>query len=174
MTVLGIILARAGSKGLPDKCLRKLLGRPVIAYTFDHATAARRLTGVVFSTDSEPAKTFARDAGIEVIDRPAKLASDTATVDDAARHAVEAWEQRHQGTVDAVVLLYGNVPLRTADLIDRAIERLESERCRLGAERRTDLEAPPGLDSPPRRRSDAPVSPEQHLPAARSRTAFLS
>jgi N,N'-diacetyllegionaminate synthase len=97
MIVLGVILARAGSKGLPDKCVRDLLGRPVIAYTFDHALASRRLTAVVLSTDSVPAKMLARAAGIEVIDRPDELAVDTATVDAAARHAVEVWEARHGG-----------------------------------------------------------------------------
>jgi len=136
MTVLGVILARAGSKGLPDKCVRELLGRPVIAYTFEHARASKLLTDVVFSTDSGPAKVIAREAGIEVIDRPPELASDAATVDAAARHAVEEWERRHPGgeelkgsrvrghRVDAVVLLYGNIPVRAEGLIDRAIEHL--------------------------------------------------
>src|SRR3990172_8466334 len=95
MKVLGVILARAGSKGLPGKCMRELLWRPMIAYTFEHARASKLLADVVFSTDSEPAKGIAREAGIEVIDRPPELASDTATVDAAARHAVEEWERRH-------------------------------------------------------------------------------
>lgn len=124
MLCLGIILARAGSKGLPDKCVRDLLGRPVIAYTFDHARQSKRLCGVVLTTDSQPAKALAREAGIEVVDRPTDLASDTATVDAAARHAVETWERRHEKKVDAVVLLYGNIPVRRAGLVDEAIELL--------------------------------------------------
>jgi sialic acid synthase SpsE/CMP-N-acetylneuraminic acid synthetase len=136
MTVLGVILARAGSKGLPDKCVRELLGRPVIAYTFEHARASELLTDVVFSTDSDAAKVIAREAGIGVIDRPAELATDTATVDAAARHAVEVWERRQPRgeelkglrvrgrRVDAVVLLYGNIPVRAEGLIDRAIQHL--------------------------------------------------
>ncbi len=125
MAVLGVILARAGSKGLPDKCVRLLLGRPVIEYTFDHALTSRLLTAVVLTTDSEPAKTIARRRRIEVIDRPTELAIDTATVDAATRHAVEAWEATHGTSVDVVVLLYGNIPVRTAGLIDRAIEHLQ-------------------------------------------------
>jgi CMP-N-acetylneuraminic acid synthetase len=124
MVALGVILSRAGSKGLPDKCVRDLLGRPVIVYTFDHARASRKLTAVVLSTDSEPAKELAREAGVEVIDRPAELATDSATVDAAARHAVECWETGHGRTTDVVALLYGNVPVRAHDLIDRAIEQL--------------------------------------------------
>jgi CMP-N-acetylneuraminic acid synthetase len=124
MISLGVILARAGSKGLPGKCLRELAGRPVITYTFDHAAGSRRLTGIVFTTDSEPAKALARRIGVEVVDRPPNLAHDTATVDAAARHAVEAWEARHQKFVDIVVLLYGNIPVRAEGLIDRAIDHL--------------------------------------------------
>ncbi|MFQ5413652.1 MAG: cytidylyltransferase domain-containing protein [Phycisphaerae bacterium] len=126
MAVLGVILARAGSRGLPGKCVRDLLGRPVIAYTLDHALASRRLDAVVLSTDSEPAKLVARDAGVEVIDRPAALATDTATVDAAARHAVDVWEARHQARVRVVVLLYGNIPVRADGLIDRAVAHVQT------------------------------------------------
>ncbi len=104
--------------------MRSLLGQPVIQYTFDHAAGNRLLTSVVLTTDSEPAKALARQAQIEVIDRPPSLASDTATVDAAARHAVECWEAKHDKRVDIVVLLYGNIPVRSEGLIDRAIEHL--------------------------------------------------
>jgi N-acetylneuraminate synthase/N,N'-diacetyllegionaminate synthase len=123
-TVVGVILARAGSKGLPGKCMRELLGRPLISYTMDHALASRRLTAVAVSTDSEDAKALARQRGLDVIDRPPPLATDEATVDAAARHAVECWEDRHGKPVDLVVLLYGNIPIRAEGLIDRAVEHL--------------------------------------------------
>lgn len=125
MVVLGVILARAGSKGLPDKCVRRLLGRPLIDYTLDHALSARRLSAVVLTTDSQPARQIAAARGVETIDRPSELASDTASVDAAARHAVQTWEQRHAARVWAVVLLYANIPVRAAGVIDRAIELLE-------------------------------------------------
>jgi len=125
MDVLGVILARAGSKGLPDKCLRTLLGRPLIEYTFDHALASKMLTAIVFTTDSHPAKDLARKRGIATIDRPPSLASDTAQVDAAARHAVETWEASSGRRVEAVALLYGNIPVRREGVIDRAVEHLE-------------------------------------------------
>lgn len=124
MNVLGVILARAGSKGIPQKCMADLLGRPLIDYTFDHALAARSLTRVLLSTDCAPAKELARSRGIAVVDRPAKLASDTATVDAAARHALEHIESEQRRRFDAVCLLYGNIPLRAEGLIDRAISKL--------------------------------------------------
>ncbi len=124
MFTLGIILARAGSKGLPGKCVRPLLGRPLIDYTIDHALAAETLSAVVLSTDSAPAQGVAAGRGVEVVARPAALATDRATVDGAARHAVQVWEQRHSHPVEAVVLLYGNIPVRADGIVDRVVRHL--------------------------------------------------
>jgi len=103
--------------------MRMLLGQPLIEYTFDHGLACQRLTGLLLTSDCEAAKELAHRRGLEVVDRPAHLATDTATVDAAARHAVQAWEDRHGSAVGMAVLLYGNIPLRRPGLIDRAIER---------------------------------------------------
>ena len=124
MKILGVILARAGSQGLPNKCIRLLSGRPLIEYTFDHACSSHHLTHVLLSTDSEPAKELARAREIAAVDRPPDLANATATVDAAARHAVEIWEHDHHQIADAVCLLYGNIPIRADGVIDRAIKHL--------------------------------------------------
>jgi CMP-N-acetylneuraminic acid synthetase len=128
MKILGIILTRAGSKGLTDKCVRDLHGRPLIDYTFDHALASDRLTRVILTTDSKPAAKLGAQRGIAVVDRPAKLATDTATVDAAARHAVESWETEHDRIADAIVLLYGNIPVRRNGIIDDVVDHLVSTR----------------------------------------------
>ena len=65
---------------------------------------------------------IARDEGVEVSMRPAELAGDTATVDSAVRHAVTALGAREP----IVVIRYGNVPVRPADLADRAVARLRA------------------------------------------------
>jgi len=123
--VLAVVLARAGSKGLPDKCVLPILGKPMIAYTFEHAKAARCLDATVLSTDSAEAARIAGQFGLEVIDRPAELAADAARVDDAVRHAVVEYERRHAGfNADVVVILYGNIPVRAEGAIDRAVQRL--------------------------------------------------
>lgn len=124
MFSLGIILARAGSKGIPNKCMHPLRGRPLIDYTFEHARESERLSAVLLSTDCGPARELACERGIAAIARPADLATDTATVDDAARHAVLAWELEQRREVEAVVLLYGNIPVRPAGAIDRALAML--------------------------------------------------
>lgn len=118
--VLAVVIGRAGSKGVPGKNARELLGRPVISYTIDQALAAREVDRVILSTDGEAIADAARAAGVEVVMRPADLASDTATVDSAVRHAVEA----SGSDAGVVVILYGNVPIRPEGLIDRAVLRL--------------------------------------------------
>jgi CMP-N,N'-diacetyllegionaminic acid synthase len=125
MFTLGIILARAGSRGLREKCMHPLLGRPLIEYTFEHAGSAKCLDAIVLSTDCRSAARLAALHGIDVIARPAELATDTARVDDAARHAVQNWESDHGHPIDAAVLLYANIPVRAAGVIDRAIAHLQ-------------------------------------------------
>ncbi len=129
MNTLAVILARAGSKGLPDKCVLPLCGRPVIAYTISHAQQSRYVTDIVLSTDSAKAKSLAQLAGVTVIDRPDELAHDTARVDDAVRHAVTEYEAEAGGRVDAVVILYGNIPVRGDEIIDKCVNHLIETGC---------------------------------------------
>ena len=129
MDVLGIILARAGSVGLPNKHLLPLLGRPVISYTFDHARASARLTRVVVSSDCARVRKLAEANWFETIARPPELATSDASVQDVLLHALETVEQRSNFRADAVVVLYGNVPARGEGVIDRAIDLLEATRC---------------------------------------------
>ncbi|MEE9294268.1 MAG: NTP transferase domain-containing protein, partial [Phycisphaerae bacterium] len=124
MYVFGVILARAGSKGLPDKCVHPLCGRPLIEYTFDHVRRSALIDQIVLTTDSEPAARIAREHDIRVVDRPAELATDTATVDAAARHAVQTVEAEGAAPADVIVLLYGNIPVRAPGIIDRVVQRL--------------------------------------------------
>ncbi len=128
MSSLCVILGRAGSKGLPGKNAMPIAGRPMIAWTIDHARAAKRIDRIVVSTDGEAIAQTARGCGVQVIDRPVELANDTAPVDAAVRHAVTEIEDR-ESPVRQVVILYANVPVRPADLIDRAIAKLEATGC---------------------------------------------
>jgi N-acylneuraminate cytidylyltransferase len=129
MNILAVILARAGSKGLPDKCVLPLCGRPVLAYTISHAQQSRLVTDVVLTTDSPEAASVAQTGGIQVIERPGELASDQAPVDAAVRHAVERWEKEADRQADAVVILYGNVPVRADGIIDKCLSRLVQTGC---------------------------------------------
>jgi len=129
MNTLGIILARAGSVGLKNKHLLDLLGKPVIAYTFDHARRSSRLTRTVVSTDCPQIRRLAVENGFEVVDRPAALATSDASVQDVMLHAMYVVEESSAFHADALVTLYGNVPMRGADVIDRAVAKLEETGC---------------------------------------------
>lgn len=122
-TILGVILARGGSKGIPRKNLRILCGKPLVAYTVEAALRARQLNRVVLSTDDEEIARVAAEHGIEVIMRPAEYATDTAPMDLALRHAVRVIE-RQGDKVDIAVALYANVPVRREGIIDQVVGKL--------------------------------------------------
>jgi N-acylneuraminate cytidylyltransferase len=124
-----IILARAGSKGVPGKNTADIAGRPCVAWSILAARSAARVASIAVSSDSERVLALAREHGAVPIQRPPDLAHDTARIDDAARHAVETLD-RAPGAPDpderdAFVLLYANVPIRPEGLIDRALDLLE-------------------------------------------------
>lgn len=123
--VTAIILARAGSKGVPGKNIRPVAGKPCIAWTIEAAKASRRVGRVIVSSDDGAALDIATGMGASTIRRPAELAHDTARVDDAARHAAK------EAAADAahLVILYANVPVRPADCIDRAVCLLQESGC---------------------------------------------
>lgn len=113
-----VILARAGSKGLPGKNAMSLAGRPMLAHTIAHARNASLITRILVSTDCPRVRRAAEAERVEVIERPPELAGDTATVDAAARHALA------DDDAPIAVLLYANVPIRPPGLIDRAVQTL--------------------------------------------------
>lgn len=123
---LGILLARGGSKGLAGKHLLDLLGRPVIAYTFEHARAARTLTHVVVTSDCPNILAFARRSGFDAIGRPPRLATDSASVQDTMLHALRTVEARDGIAFDSFVTLYGNVPVRPVGVIDATVNHLHA------------------------------------------------
>ncbi len=118
-----IILARAGSKGVPGKNVAPIAGRPCIEWTLDAALAASTVGRVLVSSDDPKVRAIARRSGVEFIARPKPLAADRATVDAAARHAVEHLRES-RGPREVFVILYANVPIRPWDLIDRAVATL--------------------------------------------------
>ena len=122
---LAVIIGRAGSKGLPGKNSMMLAGRPMICHTVDDALAATSVDHVIVTTDGDDIAAAAKAQGVEVIRRPRQLASDTATVDAAVRHAVET----SRAEQELIVILYANVPIRPDDLIDRAVHKLASTGC---------------------------------------------
>jgi CMP-N-acetylneuraminic acid synthetase len=125
VNVLGVVPARGGSKGIPQKNLRTVAGRPLLAYTADAARASR-LSRTIVSTDDPAIADVARGLGLEVpFMRPSDLATDAAPMAPVLQHAVREMTARGF-TADAVVLLQPTSPLRRAEHIDRALDLLET------------------------------------------------
>ena len=125
--VLGITLARGGSKSVHYKNIKPILGVPLIGYTILEALKSNMLTRYVVSTDDEKIKNVAIDLGAEVpFLRPESLATDTASSVSALQHAV-AWVEEQEGKkYDYVIELMCTNPLKTVEDIDEAIEKLIS------------------------------------------------
>ena len=127
MSVIAVIPARGGSKGIPRKNLIDINGKPLIAYTIEAANQSRAIDTAIVSTDSQEIADVARSLGADVpFLRPEYLAGDKTPMHDVLVHALE-WAERSLGNIEAVVLLQPTSPLRRVADIDRALEifRLE-------------------------------------------------
>ncbi|MET9233436.1 NTP transferase domain-containing protein [Streptomyces cellulosae] len=116
--VLAVIPARGGSKGVPAKNLAPVGGVPLVARAVRECRAARHVTDVVVSTDDTAIAETARQAGAEVVLRPADLAGDTATSEAAVLHALDAHEALHGARVDVVLLVQCTSPFLTREDVD--------------------------------------------------------
>jgi len=127
--ILGIIPARAGSKGVSDKNIRLLAGKPLIHYTIQTALLSDGLDRIVVSSDSERILDFCKNfPGIDIpFVRPTHLSGDTAPMIEVVQHAVHYYTSVGE-TFDYVCLLQPTSPFRNDRLIDKAIERLIEEK----------------------------------------------
>lgn len=122
--ILGLIPARGGSKGLPGKNIRPMLGKPLIAWTIEAARGSRYLDRVVVTTDDQAIADVSLQWGAEVpFLRPAHLARDSAPSIEAIWHAMD-WLDQHADRYDYLMLLEPTSPLRDAIDVDAAIGQL--------------------------------------------------
>ncbi|MGJ8692781.1 MAG: cytidylyltransferase domain-containing protein [Thalassotalea sp.] len=119
--VLAFIGARSGSKGLIDKNIKLLNGKPLMAWTILAALQSQYIDEVVVSTDSKVYAEIAEKYGAKVIIRPQALASDTASLMAALNHSVMHFQQQ-KSRFDIVVNLQPTSPLRSCEHIDEALE----------------------------------------------------
>ncbi len=123
-SVLAIIPARGGSKGLPEKNIREFCGKPLIAWTIEQALASQYVDRVLVTTDSlKIADISLKYGAIVPFIRPKNLATDTATSIDVIVHLIE-YEAMCGRTYDYMVLLEPTSPLRDVSDIDGSIEML--------------------------------------------------
>ncbi|WP_433919379.1 acylneuraminate cytidylyltransferase [Streptomyces canus] len=116
--VLAVIPARGGSKGVPAKNLAPVGGVPLVARAVRECLATRLVTDVLVSTDDQAIAAAAREAGAEVVLRPAAIAGDTATSEAAVLHALDTHEALHGASVDVVVFVQCTSPFIVREDID--------------------------------------------------------
>jgi len=120
-SILAIIPARDGSKGLPGKNIRNLLGKPLIAWTIGQAKASKYIDKVVVSTDSRKIARVARKYKADIpFLRPKRLSTSRSKMIDVLTHALNFFKNR-DSDFDLVILLQPTSPLRGHNDIDEAI-----------------------------------------------------
>ncbi|MFZ5354272.1 MAG: cytidylyltransferase domain-containing protein [Bacillota bacterium] len=122
--ILAIIPARGGSKGLPRKNIRLMLGRPLIAWTIEEAKKSKYIDRLVVCTEDKEITEMCCSLDVEIIRRPDDLATDSASVHDTILYCLNILKEKESYIPEHVMLLQCTSPLRKAVHIDEAIELL--------------------------------------------------
>ena len=174
MKAIAFIFARGGSKGLPGKNIRPLAGKPLIAWSIEHAFAVKRIERVIVSTDSEEIAAVARQYGAEVpFIRPEELARDDSPEGLAWRHALNYLSETIGALPEVMVSVPTTAPLRLSLDIENCLDEYgkgnadmvitvtDAHRSPYFNMVKTNADGTVGLVNPPQsdiaRRQDAPV-----------------
>lgn len=127
--MIAIIPARGGSKGLPGKNIKPLMGKELIGWTIEAALAAKHIDEVILSSDDEEIARIAKKFGASVpFMRPAELATDTAIADDAYIYTINRLNDEFGYNIDEFCILQPTSPLRRTKDIDGAIELFKQKK----------------------------------------------
>jgi len=126
MNITAFIFARGGSKGLPNKNIKILNGKPLIAWSIEHAKAVKRVGRVIVSTDSEEIARIARKYGAEVpFMRPLELATDESPEWLSWQHGLKYLESTDGCLPDLMVSIPATAPLRDVEDINNVIDEYQ-------------------------------------------------
>lgn len=121
MKTIAIIPARGGSKGIPRKNIKKLNGKPLIAYSIEAALNSKNIDKVILSTDDEEISRIGKSYGAEIIKRPLEISGDETPTEHVIEHAIN-WLETHQNyKSDIILLLQPTSPLRNNTDIDNSL-----------------------------------------------------
>lgn len=116
-SVLAIIPARGGSKGVPRKNVKHLAGKALIVWTIRAALESDWVTRTVVSTEDDEIRTIANNYGVTVVNRPVELAQDDTLIQPVLEHVIETLDAQE----DYIMLLNPTSPLRDSQDISNAI-----------------------------------------------------
>lgn len=129
MNVLAIIPARSGSKSVKDKNIRLMNGKPMLAYSIEHALSSERINRVIVSTDSEKYAQIAKKYGAEVpFLRPEEISGDKSLDIEVFEHALKFLKDTEGYEADIVVQLRPTYPIRNVKDIDNMVDILINNR----------------------------------------------
>lgn len=123
MSVVAIIPARGGSKGIPKKNLVDICGKPLLAWSIIQAQQAKEIDSVWVTSDDDEILAAATHFGANVIKRPLDISGDTATSESAWLHAINEIESLN-GSIDLVVAMQATSPLREPSDLDEGLQLL--------------------------------------------------
>ena len=121
MNAIAIIPARGGSKGIQDKNIINIAGKPLIAWTIEQAINTSSINKTYVSTNDEKIANVSRQYGAEIIWRPEELCSDYSTSESAIIHAMDFLKESENISPDVVVFLQATSPLRKKNDLENAI-----------------------------------------------------
>ncbi len=128
--ILGIIPARGGSKGVKDKNIRPLLGKPLIAYSIECGLSCPSVDRLIVSTDSERIADISKRYGAEVpFIRPSELARDDTPMMPVLEHAINECESLYKLPIECIVLLDATSPLRYVVDVENCVKIFKNGDC---------------------------------------------
>ena len=123
--ILAIIPARGGSKGIRKKNMVLLCGKPLIQYTIDAAKKSTLISRIILSSDDDEIMNHCKSQDIEVpFRRPFKLAQDNTPMINVVKHTIKFLKKKENYMPEYIILLQPTSPLRTAQHIDEALNKL--------------------------------------------------
>ena len=127
-TILCVIPARSGSKGVIDKNIRDFNGKPLLIHSLEYAMTCDEIDNVIISTDSEKYANIAKKYnGVIPFIRPKELALDSSQDIGFIKHALIKCEEIYNKKFDLVILLRPTSPLRPAGLIEKGLKMIISD-----------------------------------------------
>jgi CMP-N-acetylneuraminic acid synthetase len=126
--IVGILVGRGGSVGLPKKNITPVLGRPLMCYPLLAAKNSKYIDELFLSTESEDLAKIGKEYGASIINRPAELATSDSTLEDVFFHALHSIKKQRNEKIEFIVLLMCNAVSVLPKTIDNGIEILRSKK----------------------------------------------
>ena len=121
MKIVAFVPARGGSKGLPDKNIKLLLGKPLISYAIEAANLCQSVSETYINSDSPEYLQIGKQYGAKTFLRPQELATDEASMQSVLEHFVKVLSSKNE-SYDAVLVLYPTYVPREAHHLKKIIQ----------------------------------------------------